>query len=134
MDRQERLYDVLGELLYAIAKADGVIQKEETDALNKLLSNHAYGEEIKWSFDYESSKDSSVEEIYNKVINFCHGHGPAAEYDEFIKAMKVIAEAANGIEDNESEIINSFSKDLLERFQRDTENLRFFEKDMQRED
>ena len=129
MDRQERLYDVLGELLYAIAKADGVIQKEETEALNKLLSNHAYGNEIKWSFDYESSKDASVEEIYNKVINFCHGHGPAAEYDEFIKAMKVIAEAANGVEDIESNIINSFSKDLLERFERDTQRLRRFERE-----
>lgn len=129
MDRQERLYDVLGELLYAIAKADGVIQKEETDALNRLLSNHAYGNEIKWSFDYESTKDSSVEEIYNRVINFCHGHGPAAEYDEFIKAMKVIAEAANGVEDTESNIINSFSKDLLERFERDTQRLRRFERE-----
>ncbi|NVK66305.1 MAG: TerB family tellurite resistance protein, partial [Flavobacteriales bacterium] len=70
MTEQEKLYEVFGELLYAIAKADGIIQPEEKDALGELLQKHAWASEIKWSFNYEASKNSSVEEVYNKVINF----------------------------------------------------------------
>ena len=121
----------MGELLYAVAKADGVIQPEEKEALKKLLQNNAFQEDIMWSFEYEEGKESSVEEIYNKVINFCHGYGPAAQYREFIDAMKVIAEAANGVDENESKIINSFSKDLLTRFQNDAEKLLVFKDDME---
>lgn len=119
MTKQEKLYEVLGELLYAIAKADGIIQPEEKDALNELLQKHSWASEIKWSFNYEEGKNTSVEETYEKVINFCHGYGPTPIYEEFIDAMKFIANASDGIDQNESNIIHSFSKDLIARFQRD---------------
>ena len=119
MTNQEKLYEVLGELLYAIAKADGVIQTEEKEALNELLSKHAWASEIKWSFNYEESKDSSMEETYKKVINFCHSYGPTPVYEEFIDAMKFVANASQGIDQNESAMIDSFSKDLIARFQKD---------------
>ena len=123
MTKKEKLYEILGELLYAVAKADGVIQIEEKEALKNLLKNHSSGSEIIWSFEYEESRDFPVDKIYNKVINYCHSYGPAPEYEEFIEAMKIIAEASDGIDDRESKIINSFSKDLLERFKKDTEKL-----------
>ncbi|MBB6459296.1 TerB family tellurite resistance protein [Flammeovirga kamogawensis] len=119
MKNTEKLYETLGELLYAIAKADGLIQDEERDALNELLKNHSWASEIRWSFNYEENQNATVEETYNKVINYCHSYGPTAEYEEFIDAMKFIANASNGIDEDESKIINSFSKDLIERFQRD---------------
>ena len=118
---KEKLYETLGELLFAIAKADGVIQEEEKEALNKLLERHTWAAEIKWSFDYESNKNASIEEVYNKVLNYCHSYGPAPEYEEFIDAMKTIAQATEGVEERESSIIESFSKDLTARFQRDIE-------------
>ncbi len=127
----EKLYEVMGELLYTVAMADGVIQNEEKEALKKLLQNHASQKEIMWSFEYEENKDSSVEEIYNKVINFCHGYGPAPQYQEFIDAMQIIAEAAGGVDKNESKIISSFSKDLLARFQNDAEKLLTFKSDLE---
>ena len=40
MTDKEKLYETLGELLYAIAKADGVIQAEEKEALEKMFKNH----------------------------------------------------------------------------------------------
>ncbi|WP_282035531.1 TerB family tellurite resistance protein [Saccharicrinis aurantiacus] len=123
MKNEERLYDVLGELLYAVAKADGVIQSEEKDALKKLFENHPSGTEIIWSFEYEESKETSIDELYNKVINFCHGYGPSPIYVEFIEGMKVIAESSDGVDANESKIINSFSKDLLERFQKESDRI-----------
>lgn len=120
----EKLYETLGELLYVIAKADGVIQNEEKDGLKQLLKNHAWASEIEWSFNYEASKNSSPEEVYNKVISFCHGYGPTAEYEEFISAMNFIAKSANGIDQNESNIISSFSKDLIARFQNDLDKIK----------
>ena len=128
MRKEEKLYEVFGELLYAIAKADGVIQRSEKETLVQLLKNHSLGSEILWSFEFEEAHNSSVEEIYNKVINFCHMYGPAPQYDEFISAMKIVAEASDGITERESKIINSFSKDLMERFQCDIDKLKQFEK------
>lgn len=129
MKKEEKLYEIFGELLYALAKADGVIHKEEKETLNQLLKNHALGSEILWSFEFEETHNSSVEEIYNKVINFCHVYGPAPQYDEFITAMKIVAETSNGITTKEHKLINSFSEDLMGRFQRDIDKLRQFEKE-----
>ena len=119
MTEKEKLYETLGELLYVVAKVDGVIQEEEKEKLEKLFKYHAWASEIKWSFYYELKKDSSIEETYQKVISFCHAYGPAPEYNEFIDAMKDIAEAATGIDGNEENKIASFSTDLIARFQKD---------------
>ncbi|GAA4850585.1 TerB family tellurite resistance protein [Algivirga pacifica] len=121
MRDQEKLYETLGELLYVVAKVDGVIQDEEVASLNKLLEKHPWGKEVQWSFNYEVAKNSSMEEIYHKVVSYCHSHGPSPIYQEFIDAMNTIAEAANGVEDSETEIIESFSADLMERFRKDIE-------------
>ena len=56
MKKEEKLYEVLGELLYAVAMADGVIQAEERTAFKALFKNHPYGDKISWSFEYEESK------------------------------------------------------------------------------
>ena len=123
MKANEKLYETLGELLYAVAKADGVIQQEETDKLDSLLASHPWAKEIKWSFNYEVSKNSSVDEIYNKVISFCQGYGPSVVYPEFIDSMKSIAESANGVDKNEEKVISDFSKDLIARLQSDLDKI-----------
>lgn len=123
MKKEEKLYEVLGELLYAVATADGVIQVEEREALQNLFNNHEYGDEVKWSFEYEESKNSSLEETYKKVINFCHGYGATPIYREFIEAMEIIAKAADGGDQEETAVINSFSTDLIKRFQKDADEL-----------
>jgi len=122
MTKEEKLYETLGELLYAVAKADGVIQKEEKDAMKLLLKGHPWEGQINWSFEYEVSKEQTVEEIYKKVISYCQHYGPAPQYEEFINAMKIIAEASGGLEDSENKIIESFSTDLLKKFTKDIES------------
>ena len=117
MTATEKLFEVLGELLYAIAMADGVIQEEEITALEEIVENHPWSASVQWSFNYEKSKAHDLEEVYKKVINFCHQYGPSPYYTEFISAMEKIAEAANGIDAKESEMIRSFSTDLTARFQ-----------------
>ena len=69
-----------------------------------------------WSFEYEVKKNSDVDQVYKKVINYCEEHGPAPEYAEFIEAMKQIARASDGIDAGEEKVITSFSQDLIERF------------------
>ena len=123
MTEKERLYERLGELLYVVAMADGVIQPEERAKLEEILHRHPWAKEISWSFQYEANKQFPVEETYNKVISFCHGYGPAPEYEEFIECMEAIAEASEGTCEDEQKVIQSFSRDLCDRFIKDMERV-----------
>ena len=116
---KEKLYETLGELLFVIAMADGEVQETELAALKNLLAKHPWAQEIEWSFNYELSRNSSVEDTYKKVIDFCTHNGPTPEYEEFISAMEMIAESSDGIDENESKVIKGFSKDLIDRFKKD---------------
>jgi len=119
MADQEKLYEVMGELLFAVAKADGVIQPEEEKELQALLQGHPWADAIRWSFDYEANRDASVEDVYKKVIAFCEMNGPSGAYVEFTQAMERIAAAADGIDLKEREMMTSFAKDLTTRFRKD---------------
>jgi len=119
MKDKEKLYETLGELLYAVAIADGVIQNEEVERLNEIVQNHPWGSTIKWSFDYEASKMNSMNDIYAKVINYCHSYGPAPEYDEFLELISLVADASNGIDHHEELVISNFGHHLVERFKAD---------------
>ena len=123
MTEKEKLYETLGELLYVVAKSDGVIQDAEREALQNMLKGYDWAEQIEWSFNYEESIDADIDDLYKKVISICHRLGPSPEYVEFIEAMKTIAAAADGIDEAESRVMDSFSKDLIARFQHDIENM-----------
>ena len=124
MTDQEKLYETLGELLFVIAKADGVIQDEERDALTKLLKDHSWATDIEWSFNYEESKQPSIEDLYDKVIIACHRVGPSPIYTEFISSMETVASASNGVDKDEDGLIKSFSADLIKRFSEDIDKLK----------
>ncbi|MHA7059350.1 tellurite resistance TerB family protein [Aquimarina sp. M1] len=123
MVSRDRLYQTFGELLYVIAMSDGVIQKEEVNTLEEILKAHPKGQEIKWSFDYESDHENDIETLYKRVIEVFSDNGPDEEYDFMIYALTKIAEATDGISSKEKNVINSFSKDLLKRFKNDIDNL-----------
>ena len=78
MADKEKLYETLGELLYAVAKADGIIQAEEKTALEKMLRNHPWASQIKWSFNYQSQHSLSIEETYEKVIRLLSSIWPGS--------------------------------------------------------
>lgn len=124
MTDQEKLYETFGELIYVVAMADGIIQPEEETALHEILNSHPWAKEIEWSFKYEKNKQNSVEDVYKKVIDFCHHFGPHMVYQEMIDVISKIAEASNGIDSEEKDQIDSFSKDLTARFQRDLDKLK----------
>lgn len=123
MVSKERLYRTFGELLYVIAKSDGVIQDEEVETLEELLKGHPRADDIKRSFDYEFENDTDIENLYKKVIEVFSDHGPDEEYEYMIYALTKVAEASDGIHAKEQKMIKSFSGDLLKRFRKDIDTL-----------
>lgn len=115
------LYDAFGELIYALAKADGVIQDEEIAALEKIIGNHPWANEIKWSFQYEKKKEKSLEEAYNKALMICQEYGPCPDYPFLFEVLDTIAAAADGVHEAEQKIINDFKQSLHDKFMKDAE-------------
>lgn len=122
MNAKEELYEAFGELIYAIAKADGLIDNDEISKITEILDNHPWASNIKWSFNYEWLNDEPAEQIYKKAITRCIKHGPAEEYAEMLDVMKQIAAASEDTYRSEQEIIDSFSRDLIAQFQKDLDS------------
>ena len=115
------LYRSLGELLYAVAMADGVIQESEQNAIQLLLRDHKWAEEIEWSFTHDVEAHPKVDTAYERAIAVCKKHGPSPLYAEFIAAMEIVADASLGIDPEEDEVIQLVAHDLVARFQEDVE-------------
>ena len=122
MIKRERLYDAFGELIYAVAMADGNVQEEEIIALEKLLKRHPWAKEIEWSFNYEQNKHHSMEDAFDHAINICKENGPDPEYRYLLDVMTQVAEAFNGIVPQEQRIIENFKSDLHRQFEQDLLN------------
>jgi uncharacterized tellurite resistance protein B-like protein len=119
MATKEKLYEAFGELIYAVAKADGMIQGEEVEVLEKIVKNHQWAEDIVWSFNYERKKDLSVEYVYRKAIDIFQEHGPDPEYASFLTVLEEIAQASQGKSAQEQGLINLFQMDLIKKFKED---------------
>ncbi len=117
------MYDAFGELIYLVAIADGLIQEEEVEALHKIVEDHPWAKEIKWSFKYESGKNSDPEALYKKVLMACHDYGPSPEYAFMIEVMEAVAAASAGVDASERQRMEGFVQDLTTRFKQDVESL-----------
>lgn len=113
---KEQLYDALGELIYAVAKADGILQESETHRLEELLMAHPWAKEIQWSFDYEQGKEHSVEEAYAKALETCKNYGQSKEYDFLFDLLEAVATASGGMAPEEKAVIDRFQRELKEHF------------------
>jgi len=115
------LYDAFGELMYALAKADGIIQQEEITALEEIIGKHPWSQEIKWSFHYEKKKAKSLQEAYDKALMICKQYGPSPDYPLLFEVLDAIAAAADGVHEAEQAIIDDFKKELHNKFMQDEE-------------
>ena len=118
-DSPEKLYEAFGELLYVVAMADGLIQESEVTALEKVLEENPWAADIQWSFNYERKKQTSPEEAYHKVLDYCKHAGPQAAYKDMLEVMNAIAEASDGIDKEEQTVMDTFMHTLTERFKND---------------
>ena len=110
MVSKTRLLDAFGELIYAVAIADGVIQPEEKGTLEKLLKGHPWADEVQWSFDYEVKNNNSLKDSYQKALDTLKEHGPFEDYHNLVEIIEKIADASKGIDKNEKTVITRFSK------------------------
>ena len=111
-----QLHDAFGELIYAVALADGHIQAEETAKLKELLANHPWGKDIQCSFDYETRKGRDVREAYDKALLVLKDHGPDPEYAFLVEVVNAIAEASGGVDAKEKAMIDGFQESLYQHF------------------
>ena len=123
MTPKERIYDAFGELLYLVARADGLIQPEEVEKLEQILNGHPKAREIKWSFDYERTRRNDPEDLYLKIIERCRENGPDPEYQFLIEMLEEVARASAGIDRDEKGVIEGFVYDLTERFKKDIQDI-----------
>ena len=121
-----KLYDAFGELIYALAMADGLIQEDELKALDKVLADHPWASEIKWSFNYEKKKAHSLEDAYKKAIQVCTDYGPSEEYEGLINVLEKVASASEGMEEKEADVIMDFQFELHNRFHKELSAKKLF--------
>ena len=115
MDK-DKLYDALGELMYAVTKADGEVQASEIARLKELLAQHPWSAAIQWSFDYENTRNITLEEAYAKALQTCQEYGPSEEYVFLFEVLDAIAAASQGKDINEMTVIERFKKELRTHF------------------
>ncbi|MDX1942600.1 MAG: TerB family tellurite resistance protein [Saprospiraceae bacterium] len=113
---KEKLYDALGELIYAVAKADGLVQESETSKLQEILQNHPWSREVHWSFEYEKNRETSLDEAYAKALDTCKEYGPTEEYQYLFDILYEIAKASDGLDRLEAKVIVRFKLALREHF------------------
>ena len=93
-----RLNDAFGELIYAVAISDGMIQEAEVETLQKFLAEHPRGKDIQWSFAYERQKGNSLMDTYNKALETLKENGPHPDYAYLVGVLEAVAEANAGFQ------------------------------------
>jgi tellurite resistance protein len=103
-----------------VAIADGIIQKEEKQALHEIIKSHPWASDIEWSFNYETDKHQDPEYLYKRVLSICHQNGPDPEYKFLVEILEAVARASSSTE-LENKTIERFTTELTERFRHDTD-------------
>jgi uncharacterized tellurite resistance protein B-like protein len=116
MISKTRLYDAFGELIYAVALADGLIQQEELDKIDEVLKSHPWGKDVKWSFDYEARKGNNPKDAFNKALDLFKENGPDPDYYNLIDIVEQIAGSSDGVDENEKAVIEGFQTSLKNHF------------------
>lgn len=121
MITKERFYDAFGELIYAVMKAEGSVNNEDT-VLQESLEGHDYANNIKWSFEYEKRKENKLEAIYEKALSTFKEHGPDREYTYLIEILDNIIQHTQNSEDDAQ--VTDIANNLRAQFVKDLEEHR----------
>ena len=112
------IYRALAELGYAIAKADGGMQSAEKDEFYRIMQEEIYPNGLLAESRFEileSRGHLTVDQAYKQVINTIKLNKKAFTpemREQFLNVMHRVADAYNGIEVSESELIERFIKDI----------------------
>ena len=116
MVSKTRLNDAFGELIYAVAIADGMVKPEEIKALEDLLNGHPWASEIQWSFNYELKNRHDLKDSYQKALETLKENGPFEDYNYLVEIIEKIAAESDGVDKNEKIIIKDFQQSLRAHF------------------
>lgn len=116
MVSQARLHDAFGEIIYAVAIADGLIQEEELKLIDEKLAQFSWGEDAKWSFNWERKKETQLKEAYLKALDTLKENGPTKSYYDLINILEEVAKISDGFEKKEGRVISIFNKSLKSHF------------------
>ncbi len=116
MVSQARLHDAFGEIIYAVAIADGLIQEEELKLIDEKLAQFSWGEDAKWSFNWERKKETQLKEAYLKALDTLKENGPTKSYYDLINILEEVAKVSDGFEKKEGRVISIFNKSLKSHF------------------
>lgn len=120
MTPSQNLYYALGELAYAIAKCDGVIQEEEKRILHDIVTSEIRKDNIDFDYseiifsimakdatDVETSYGWAISEIRNNRHYFNEGFR-----ETFVSVLCKVAEAFPPVTAQERTLIDRFTKDV----------------------
>lgn len=116
MVNKEKLYEAFGELLYAVAISDGVVQQEEKAKLEEKLAQYSWGEQVLWSFNYEAANHHNLKGAYDRAFSVMNEYGPFREFYEFMQLLEEVAASSQGIDSDERQLIDRFHKEIKDAF------------------
>ncbi len=113
---KSRLYDAFGEIIYAVAIADGDVSEKKLTTLKNALIGHPYAEQILWSFCYEKSKGNKLNDAYKRSIQTLLDNGPHMDYVFLFDTLQQIANTNNRMNKKEGRVICSLEKRLMAHY------------------
>jgi len=112
---KERLYTAFGEIIYLVAKADGIIEESEIEKVKEQVRDHELGKDLLWSFNYEMKKQNDPDDVYKKAIQVLQDNGPDPDYDLLIDLLEKISVSSSGMDEAEANFIMDMEADLRSR-------------------
>ncbi|MFN6944478.1 MAG: TerB family tellurite resistance protein [Cytophagaceae bacterium] len=123
-----KFYKELGKLLYAIAKADGVVQKKEWDKFKEIISSKivplddatdSYGTDKAFyaEFEFEGLEELDVpaELAYESFREFLKDNKKGLDEQTrqvLLQSVNEIANSYRGVNQKEAEMLNRIYRDL----------------------
>jgi uncharacterized tellurite resistance protein B-like protein len=118
----ENLHYAIGELAYAVARADGFVQEEERKKFQDIVSGELREHDYKFDIasiifqlmDHRKSHqdgDTAYQWAMNTIKLNSHYLSPALK-EKFIRVMQRIAEAYPPVTEEEKRMIDQFMKDI----------------------
>jgi len=111
MANKEKVFEAFGELLYAVARAEGKVRKDTSEQLEALLEKYTWASDAIWSFKYEKKRKNTFEETYEHAIDTFVAQGPMAEYETFFELLDELSEESH-------QLLGSRGKKILINFKR----------------
>lgn len=120
MTPTENLHYAIGELVYAIAAADGVISREERESFHNIIVQELRNEDYEFDisdiiFQMMDKEKTSMQDAYERAMKQIrmnsHYLSPSLKAN-FIRIIEKVAEAYEPVTTDEKELIERFKREI----------------------